>query len=122
MNIVTIFVVDDEKFIQDIYKLALEFNGYQVVDTAYDGEEAVEKFRSMTPEPDIIIMDQRMPRKDGITATREILAMSSHVKIIFSSADATVREDAFKAGAKGFLHKPFRMGTLMKEIKRVLSS
>ncbi|HJX04216.1 MAG TPA: response regulator [Thermoplasmata archaeon] len=114
--IVTIFLVDDEKFIVDLYRDILEANGHTVVGIASDGEEAVRKYREMGEKPVIIIMDQRMPVKDGVSATQEILKMDPSATIFFGSADLHIEKEALAAGAKGFLLKPFRIEELLQAI------
>jgi two-component system chemotaxis response regulator CheY len=116
LDIVTIFLVDDEKFIVDLYRDILEANGHTVVGIAADGEEAVRKYREMNEKPVIIIMDQRMPVKDGVSATQEILKMDPSATIFFGSADLHIEKEALAAGAKGFLLKPFRIEELLKAI------
>jgi len=67
-------------------------------------------------KPVIVLMDQRMPVKDGVTATQEILKHDPHARILFGSADLKVKGDAMKAGAKDFLLKPFRIDSLLTAI------
>jgi two-component system chemotaxis response regulator CheY len=116
LHIVTIFLVDDEKFIVDLYRDILEANGHTVVGVASDGEEAVRKYKEMGEKPVIIIMDQRMPVKDGVSATQEILKMDPGATIFFGSADLHIEKEALAAGAKGFLLKPFRIEELLQAI------
>lgn len=115
-KIATVFLVDDEKFIVDLYRDILEANGHTVVDVASDGEEAVRKYRDMKEKPVVIIMDQRMPIKDGVSATQEILSMDPGAQIFFGSADLHIEKEALAAGAKGFLLKPFRIEELLSAI------
>jgi len=115
----TIMVVDDEVFIVDLYRDILKLKGYEVVATAYDGEEAVKKFRSMEKRPDIIILDHRMPMKNGIDTMAEMQAIDKRSKILFVSADIMIESDAIKFGAAGFLPKPFRMDELVESIERI---
>ena len=107
-----VFVVDDEDFIRDLYRDVLESKGMTVF-SAQSGEEAVRVFSTMKYKPDIVIMDHRMPGKDGIETTKEILRMDPSIPIIFSSADETVREAALQAGAVSFWAKPFSVGLLV---------
>jgi CheY-like chemotaxis protein len=107
-----VFVVDDEDFIRDLYKDMFESRGHTVF-SARDGEEAVRLIRSMPSKPDAIIMDHRMPGKDGIETTKEIRAIDPSIPIIFSSADETVREQAIRAGAVSFWTKPFPISMLI---------
>lgn len=90
-----------------------------MIAVASDGEEAVRKYKSMVSKPVIVIMDQRMPVKDGVTATHEILAMDPKAKILFGSADLQIKGEAMRAGAKDFLLKPFRIEALLKAIEEL---
>ena len=107
-----VFVVDDEDFIRDLYKDMFESRGHTVF-SARDGDEAVRLFRDMPCKPDAIIMDHRMPNKDGIQTTKEIRKMDASIPIIFSSADESIREEALDAGAVSFWAKPFPVGMLI---------
>lgn len=95
----------------------MEANGHKVVDVASDGEEAVRKYREMEEKPVVIIMDQRMPVKDGVSATQEILRINPEAKIFFGSADLHIEKEALAAGARGFLLKPFRIEELLAAIE-----
>ncbi len=75
------------------------------------------KYRDMKEKPVIIIMDQRMPVKDGVSATQEILKMDPTATIFFGSADLHIEKEAMEAGAKGFLLKPFRIEELLEAIE-----
>ena len=116
------FLVDDEKFIVDLYKDILEANGHTVIAVASDGEEAVQKYKAMKEKPVVIIMDQRMPVKDGVSATQEILKINPEATIFFGSADLHIEKEAIAAGAKGFLLKPFRIEELLTAIEEAEGS
>lgn len=116
----TIFVVDDEVYLQDLYADLLGIVGHQIVDTAFNGEEAVLKYESMERKPDLVIMDHRMPIKNGVEATREILSMDPRAKILFISADVSQESRVQEIGAVGFLEKPFPMDKLFRTIDNVL--
>ncbi len=116
-----VVVVDDQEFIRELYKDFLESKGITVF-AARDGDEAVRVFKSMKNRPDAIIMDHRMPGKDGIETTREILRIDPRVPIIFSSADESVREDALAAGAVSFWSKPFPISLLMNAMLDIVQA
>ena len=116
-----IFVVDDEDFIRELYRDMFESRGHTVF-SAGSGEEAIECIRKMPAKPDAIIMDHRMPGKDGIETTREIRRMDPTIPIIFSSADEDIREEAIKAGAVSFWTKPFPVGMLIDATTDILKS
>ena len=115
-----IFVVDDEVFIQDLYQSMLPVGGHEVIDSAFNGKEAVEKYGQLAQKPDLTIMDHRMPIKNGLEATREILKANPGAKILMISADATVQPRAGEYGAIGFLEKPFTMDVLFSTIEVTL--
>ena len=119
MMMTSIMVVDDEVFIVDLYRDILKLKGYDVVATAYDGDEAVKKFRHMEKRPDVVILDHRMPTKNGIDTMNEMLAIDRSSKILFVSADIMIENDALKNGATGFLSKPFSMDELIESIERL---
>ena len=62
----SIMIVDDEEMLHDLYGKLLELKGYQVVASAFNGVEAVNKFRDMEERPDLVLMDHRMPVKNGL--------------------------------------------------------
>lgn len=97
----------------------LESRGHKIVGIASDGDEAVRKYDELSGKPVIVIMDQRMPVKDGVTATQEILRINPNAKILFGSADLQIKGDALKAGAKDFLLKPFRIEELLQAIEEI---
>lgn len=94
-------------------------SGYQVIGEAKNGEEAISLFNSFQKKPDIVLMDYRMPIKNGIEATKKILKIYSKSKIIFTSADNSIKQEALSIGAKSFLDKPFSITDLIIEIKKV---
>lgn len=110
-------IVDDEPDLQRLYTLALSSKGYDIAFVANDGTDAVEKERS-TPAP-IIIMDHRMPTKNGVEATKEILSERPDTKIIFVSADDAVEKEAKESGAVRFLKKPISLKELLHNIEEV---
>ena len=116
-----VFVVDDEDFIRDLYREVFEANGITVF-AASNGEECLDLFRTLKHRPDAIIMDHRMPGKDGIETTREILKIDPHVPIIFSSADESVREQALEAGAISFRAKPFPVSLLLNAMLDIVKA
>ncbi len=105
-----------------LYEELLYAYGFEVLAVAKNGEEAVNKYKSFSIKPDIIIMDHRMPIKTGIEATEEILEIDKNAKIIFASADETVKQIALSIGALIFELKPFDNKTLIEDINILLGS
>ena len=102
--------------------MVLEAYGYSVIGKAKNGQEAVDMYRSFSNKPDVIIMDHRMPVKDGIEATKEILQINPKAKIIFASADNSVKEYAQMIGVISFKNKPFSNELLIKNIEKALQN
>jgi signal transduction histidine kinase/CheY-like chemotaxis protein len=119
-----ILVVDDHPANREVVRLMLATLGCRV-DQAEDGDEAI----SMASEGihDLILMDVRMPRVDGLTATRTIRALkgpASQVPILALTADAMPQdiERCLAAGMNGHIAKPISFVSLSAAIRRALSS
>lgn len=112
-----VFIVDDESDLLDFYSIALTIKGYEVLSYARNGEEAVERYAALEIKPDIIIMDHRMPYKNGLEATKEILEMNPAAKIIFASADIGIEPEARALGIAAFKKKPFSLERLISNIE-----
>jgi AmiR/NasT family two-component response regulator len=110
-----ILVAEDETIIRLDLRALLERSGFEVVAEAHDGEEAVALAREH--EPDLAIMDVKMPRLDGIEAARRILE-ERPIPIVMLTAygqDELVSR-AVEAGVFGYLVKPFREQDLLPAI------
>ena len=116
---VKIFIADDDQSLQRLYTLILTEAGFDIVDTAFNGKSAVEKYNNLKEKPDIVLMDHRMPIKNGLDAMGEILHANNHVKVIFASADISIKQKALSIGACAFLDKPFNMRKLLSVIQQV---
>ncbi|MFO8050341.1 MAG: response regulator [Thermoplasmatota archaeon] len=112
-----VLIVDDEPFIHQLYRDILEFTGFNIVGEAYDGDEAVRVYNEMDGKPDVIIMDQRMPNQDGLETMVQIMELDPDVKVIFASADSSVRDKALEYGAIKFLCKPFQINDLVTALQ-----
>ena len=103
---IRVLLVDDEAMIRTGLRMVLEAESdIEVVGEAGDGAQAVTAAASL--RPDVILMDVRMPRLDGLAATQQILATDSTVKVVVLTTfneDSYVR-DALRLGASGFLLK-----------------
>jgi DNA-binding NarL/FixJ family response regulator len=103
---IRVLLADDEAMIRTGLRMVLEAESdLEVVGEAGDGAQAVTA--AATLRPDVILMDVRMPRLDGLAATQQILAADSTVKVVVLTTfneDSYVR-DALRLGASGFLLK-----------------
>ncbi|MCK5265552.1 MAG: response regulator [Candidatus Thorarchaeota archaeon] len=117
----TVMIVDDDIFLHKVLTRILALGGHNVVEQAYNGAEAIQKYVAMNQKPDIILMDHRMPIMKGTTATRELLQHDPSITILFISADNTVEKEAMESGAVGFLTKPIRSAGLFAAIEKYVN-
>jgi CheY-like chemotaxis protein len=80
--------------------------GYVVLGTYCDGKDIVDKIDSLAVKPEVIIMDERMPRMTGLKACSIIVRKYPEIKIIFVTGDGEIKQQAMKVGAVGLLLKP----------------
>lgn len=116
----SILIVDDEPSIQFTFKHIFLAYGFEIAGIANNGEEAIGLFKSFVNKPDIILMDHRMPIKNGLEATKEILQLDNDTKIIFTSADSSIKNEALSLGAVSFQDKPFKIEKMIEEIYKAL--
>jgi CheY-like chemotaxis protein len=117
-----ILIAEDERDIRDLVAFTLRFAGYEVF-TAANGEEAVELAPNVNP--DLILMDVRMPRMTGYEACR-IMKLNPDLKdipIVFLSAKGqeTEIQQGLDAGAEEYLLKPFAPDQLTSHVKTILA-
>ena len=115
----SVVVVDDQSLVRSGLELVLQARGCEVVGTAADGREAVDVVRRT--EPDVVLMDVRMPVMDGIQATRELTASGCPSRVLVLTTYDLDRYvyDALGAGAAGFLLKTTPPDRLVEGIHTV---
>jgi len=110
-----ILVVDDEKPISDIIKFNLTKEGFDV-DTAYDGEEAVKKVDEY--DPDLMILDLMLPKKDGLEVAREVRQTHDMPIIMVTAKDTEIDKVlGLEMGADDYVTKPFSNRELVSRVK-----
>jgi response regulator NasT len=115
-----VLVCEDEGLTALRLQTSLKKLGYEVVGAAKDGEEAVELAERL--RPDAILMDVRMPRLDGITATEQImLNRPTAIVMITAYSERELVEAALRAGASGYLVKPVSDDQIEPALKVALS-
>ncbi len=114
--------MEDDFSLQRLYELMLTNYGFEVVGKANNGEEALTMYKEFHEKPEIILMDHRMPIKNGIDTTEEIIKLNHTSIVIFASADKSIKEKALSVGASKFLSKPFSYEDLIEEINACLNS
>lgn len=115
-----VLVAEDEALIRLDLAEMLSEEGYEVVGQAADGQEAVELAESM--RPDLVIMDVKMPRRDGIDAASEIARKRiAPIVVLTAFSQRELVERARDAGAMAYLVKPFTASDLIPAIEVALS-
>ncbi len=116
---IDVLVVDDQAMVRDGFAAILGVeDDVRVVGSAADGVEAVEA--AVRLSPDVLVMDVRMPRMDGIDATRQVVTRTDAKVLILTTFD--LDEYVFRAvtnGASGFLLKDAPRGRLVEAIRQV---
>jgi DNA-binding NarL/FixJ family response regulator len=118
--VIRVLIADDQTLVRDGFRMILDAqDDIEVVGEAADGLEAVARSREL--RPDIVLMDIRMPGRDGLEATRELLRESpeTHVLILTTFDLNEYVYEAMKAGASGFLLKDVPRSQLIEGIRTV---
>ena len=115
-----VLIAEDEALIRLDLAEMLREEGYEVVGEAGDGQEAVELAEKLTP--DLVIMDVKMPRRDGIDAAAEIATKRiAPIVVLTAFSQRDLVERARAAGAMAYLVKPFQKSDLVPAIEVALS-
>ena len=115
---IRVLIVDDSAAMRDALSSLLDAaNCFQVVGTAVDGLEAVEKAGELLP--DVVMMDAQMPNMDGVEATLHIKQILPGVGILVLSVFADYLEASIDAGAEGYLMKDCELEELFSELRRI---
>jgi DNA-binding NarL/FixJ family response regulator len=116
-----VLVADDQRVVREGLAMLLGLlPGVEVVGAAADGEQAFEL--AMRDRPDVVLMDLRMPRCDGIEATRRLREHGEiHVIALTTYADDRSVLDALRAGARGYLTKDAGAAEIQRALEQVTS-
>ena len=114
-----VVVAEDEALIRMDVVATLQEAGYEVVGEAGDGEEAVRLAIELVP--DLMIMDIKMPKLDGISAAEKISELKIPVVLLTAFSQADLVKRAADAGAMAYVTKPFKPSDLLPAIQIALS-
>jgi DNA-binding NarL/FixJ family response regulator len=120
MTTIRLLIADDHRFFRDGVRAVLQaVEGFDVVGEAGNGADAIEQAAAL--QPDVILMDLKMPGLNGIDATRSILRASPHTGVIvvtmFEDTDSVLA--AMRAGARGYILKDTDEEELIRSIRAV---
>ena len=113
-----ILIVEDEKNLRSLYKREFVEEGYDVF-IASDGEEAIELFNKESL--DLIILDIRIPKVDGIEVMKRILVQNKDIPIIINSAYGSYMDDFMSWAAKAYVLKSSDLTELKTKVREFIS-
>mgnify|MGYP000185683321 CR=1 FL=1 len=111
-----VMIADDSKFVRDTLRDMVNAGKHQVVSESTDGIDTLEKFNSVNP--DVLLLDIAMPKKDGMEVLIEIMKNNPDAKIIMITAhyDMELIENCIKVGALAYVSKPFNTDEILQSI------
>ncbi len=121
-NRTRILIVDDQRLMREGLRTLLELeNDFEIVGEAGDGQMALDAVA--THHPDVVLMDIRMPRMDGVEATRRLHTQDPGIKVIILTTfdDETYVYEGLRAGALGYLLKDLSGDELARAIRTVMN-
>lgn len=116
-----VMIAEDSDATRLVLKDSLKIGHHEIVAEAVDGIEAIEKFNATNP--DILLLDVAMPKKDGMFVLKEIMSSNPNAKIIMITADenfSTIHKSA-ETGAQAYIVKPFSFEDVLTAITMVLN-
>ena len=117
-----VLVVDDSMFVTKQIGQILTSEGFEVVGTAGDGLDGVEKYKELYPNVDIVTMDITMPKMDGVTALEKIIEFDKEAKVVMISAlgKQDLVKKSLMIGAKNYIVKPLDRKKVLERVISVL--
>ncbi len=117
----SILFVEDEEALIEMVRLLLESKGYTVF-TAKDGIDAIKVYEEHEREIKLVLTDMGLPGMIGIELFKELREINPNISVIMASGffEPDVKSELFKAGAKGFIQKPYSPDELLKKMREVL--
>jgi two-component system chemotaxis response regulator CheY len=115
-----VLIVDDAAFMRMAIKNILVKNGFEDIEEARNGIEALQKYKELNP--DIVTMDITMPEMTGLEALKAIIEFDSNAKVVMVSAmgQEPMVMEAVMHGAKSFIVKPFKEDQVVKTLNKLL--
>ncbi len=114
-----VVIADDESIIRLDLKEILEGDGYLVVGEAATGDDALELIRTL--EPDLALLDVKMPGIDGIEVARAVKSGTTQVVLLTAFSQRALIESAREAGVVAYLVKPFRSSEILPKLAAIVN-
>jgi len=114
-----VLVVDDDAVLRRVVRAVLEADGFRVVE-AQDGEQGLAL--AATERPSVVILDVMMPGLDGVEVCRRLDHNATKVLMLTALGDVSTEVASLKAGARGYLTKPFSSMDLLDRVEELLRS
>ncbi len=114
-----VLIVDDSVFVIKQLSSILSENGHEIIGTAKNGEEALQKYKEL--HPDVVTLDITMPGMSGVDVLKQLLTEDPNAKVVMVTAlgrDDIVKE-CLMAGAKAFVVKPLDPAKVIEVINKV---
>ncbi len=113
-----VLVVDDSMFVAKQLTQILTSAGFEVVGTAGNGEEAVERYKELHPNIDLVTMDITMPKMDGVTALQKVIDFDKDAAVVMISAlgKNDLVKNSLIIGAKNYIVKPLDRAKVLERI------
>lgn len=117
---VSVLIADDSSSIRLVLKDILSIGKYKIIGEAVDGDDTVIKYSKLNP--DLLLLDLAMPKKDGLQVIKEIIASDHEAKIILITAadNPKVISSCLTEGAKTVISKPFDFDKVLKIISDIV--
>ncbi len=115
-----IMIADDSDAIRLVLQDILSIGNHEIVAEAVNGEETVKKFSEV--RPDVLLLDLAMPKKDGLTVLKEVMANHPTAKVILITAsdNQSIINECLSVGATAFISKPFDFDHVLKLITEIV--
>jgi two-component system response regulator (stage 0 sporulation protein F) len=114
-----ILVVEDDERLQKLLRDEIIEEGYEVL-IASDGKEALSMLKDMGAQPDLIILDLRMPKMDGLETMGHMLKSRVNAPVIIHSAYTSYKEDALAMAADAYIVKSHDLTELKAKIRELI--
>jgi len=117
-----VLIIDDSAFIAKQLSQILSSEGFEVADTASNGDQGVKKYVALFPNIDLVTMDITMPGLDGVSALEKILEFDKQATVIMVSAvgnEETVK-NCLQMGARNYIVKPLERNKVLQRVLPVL--